>query len=353
MADLKTAITEIVTGLGMCGTAGVEPALATRPAALQNVDDETWCRLLDAYADGVHRDLFVASWMNGNAFLRSRDALRDRVPVNVEWKGAHRSIGDEAVPTDLRVDHVYLVSCKYLSDIVLNASPQHLFERLLAGGHGKRTGIDWYEEVAPAEHAALYETVRASVDLELPERVSDLTVEQRRELGHSYERGSAWPGDGERRYAALGRAGRHRIGPALARRDRTRTRSDVVAVAADRQRALLRARRVTEGVHAAPHRVTVGLAPALRAPQVHGRAARRRPADGVVGGDRPAPVERCRHGRTRLRGDPLEPPEVRRAAGSEGPPRDAARRGAGLLRPRVDRAGPRSHRGPHADQRRE
>ena len=51
----------------------------------------------------------------------------------IEWKGAHRAPGDEVVPADLRVDHVYLVSCKYLSRIVVNASPHHLFDRLLAG----------------------------------------------------------------------------------------------------------------------------------------------------------------------------------------------------------------------------
>ena len=203
MADLKTAITEIVTGLGMCGADDLDSTLATRPAALHNVDGGTWQRLRDAWSDGVHRELFVASWMNGQAFLHAHDALRGRVPAVVEWKGPHRAIGDEAVPADLRVDHVYLVSCKYLSDIVLNASPQHLFDRLLAGGHGKRTGIDWYDEVAAAEHAALYATFRASVDMDLPGAICDLTVEQRRDLAHSYERGAPWPGDGDALYAAL------------------------------------------------------------------------------------------------------------------------------------------------------
>ena len=203
MPDLKTTITEVVTGLGMCGADDVESALSCMPPALRNVGADVWDRLRQAWVEGAHRDLFVASWMNGCAFLHARDGLRGRIPIVVEWKGPHSAIGDEAVPADLRVDHVYLVSCKYLSDIVLNASPHHLFDRLLAGGHGKRTGIDWYDEVAAAEHAALYATFRASVDMVLPEAVSDLTVEQRRALSHSYERGSPWPGDGERHYAAL------------------------------------------------------------------------------------------------------------------------------------------------------
>ena len=138
MADLKTAITEVVIGLGMCGDDDVGVALKDRPDALENVSSDDFRRLGDAWNDGQHRDLFVASFMNGQAFLRASDALRGRPPLLVEWKGPHRSVGDEAVPADLRVDHVYLVSCKYLSRIVVNASPHHLFDRLLAGGHGRR-----------------------------------------------------------------------------------------------------------------------------------------------------------------------------------------------------------------------
>ncbi len=203
MADLKTAITEIVTGLGMCGAESVESALDTPPPALRNVDDATWDSLRAAWNDGAHRQLFVASFMNGRAFLDARDALRGRPPLVVEWKGPHKSIGDEAVPADLRVDHVYVISCKYLSRIVVNASPEHLFDRLLKGGHGQRTGIDWYDEVATTEHAALYAVVRDSVDFELPESIAELTPAQRRALGHSYVRGTPWPGDGDALYAAL------------------------------------------------------------------------------------------------------------------------------------------------------
>jgi hypothetical protein len=203
VADLKTAITEIVTGLGMCGADDVAHALACRPPALQNVTDDEWQRLRDAWTDGAHRDLFVASFMNGQAFLRARDALRGRPPLAVEWRGPHKSVGDEAVPADLRVDHVYLVSCKYLSRIVVNASPEHLFDRELKGGHGQRTRGNWFQEIAPDEHAALYDTVRAASDLELPDAVTDLNAEQRHALAHSFERGSVWPGDGEACYAAM------------------------------------------------------------------------------------------------------------------------------------------------------
>jgi hypothetical protein len=203
VADLKTAITEIVTGLGMCGADDVATALAHRPDALQNVSDDDWCRLQDAWTDGAHRDLFVASFMNGHAFLHARDALRSRPPIAVEWRGPLKSVGDEAVPADLRVDHVYLVSCKYLSRIVVNASPEHLFDRQLKGGHGQRAKGNWFQEIAPAEHAALYATVRTASPLELPDDVTALDAEQRHAIAHSFERGSAWPGDGDGRYAAM------------------------------------------------------------------------------------------------------------------------------------------------------
>lgn len=203
MADLKTAITEVVTGLGMCAEGDVASALETQPPALRNVNGREWQRIRDAWKAGTHRDLFVASWMNGQAFLGARDALRGRPPFAVEWKGQHRSVGDEAIPADLRVDHVYFVSCKYLSRIVMNASPEHLFDRVLKGGQGQRSTGNWFHEIAPDEHAALYAAVRDTVAGALPADVTALNAEQRRDLAHSFERGRAWPGDGDARYAAL------------------------------------------------------------------------------------------------------------------------------------------------------
>lgn len=202
MADLRTTITEVVTGLGMLGFDEVEAALVAAPAALINVGPADYEMLLRAWKERRHADVFTAALMNGAAFLAARDGLRGRLPVVVEWKGAHRAPGDEVVPADLRIDHVYLVSCKYLSRIVVNASPHHLFDRLLAGGHGRR-GADWFGEVAPAEHASLYEAVRASLpaDLELPATVDALDVKQRTDLGHRLAEG--WPGESLPRYEAM------------------------------------------------------------------------------------------------------------------------------------------------------
>ena len=79
-----------------------------------------------------------------------RDGLRGRTPLTIEWTGGRRPPGDEVAPIDLRIDHVYLVSCKYESDILANASPGRLFDGLLAtSGDWDRT--DWYESVAPVE----------------------------------------------------------------------------------------------------------------------------------------------------------------------------------------------------------
>ena len=65
------------------------------------------------------------------------DGLRGRLPQVVEWKGTGRAPGDEVAPIDLRVDHVYLVSCKYLSNILFNVSPSSVFDSLLLGGPGR------------------------------------------------------------------------------------------------------------------------------------------------------------------------------------------------------------------------
>ncbi|MEI7886438.1 MAG: hypothetical protein WCJ04_03515 [Actinomycetes bacterium] len=185
MPALKTEITEIITGLALLGDASLEQALRSHPpATLRNVDEETWTRLCVAHQARSHEQDFLAAWNNGRAFLNAQEGLRGRPPQLVEWKGRHRDPGDHAVPADLRIDHVYLVSCKYLSKVLHNASPWALFERLLGGSQGIRSDGDWFDEVAPAEHQLLYQTVRSSyaADLDLPQAVRALSKSQRNEL---------------------------------------------------------------------------------------------------------------------------------------------------------------------------
>ncbi len=175
MPELLTEITEIVTGLGMLGLESVDEALATRPEAIRNVTADHWARLDAARSNDLHSEAFAASWENGQLFLRSEDGLRGRLPAVVEWKGPHQPPGFDLIPADLRVDHVYLVSCKYQSKILSNSSPANLFDRRLAdrtagGSHGS-----WYATCAPEAYEHFYSCVRRHVGQHLlPSAAQDL-----------------------------------------------------------------------------------------------------------------------------------------------------------------------------------
>lgn len=159
MPSLATEISEIVTGLGTLGLASVEAAVTARPPELIDVEAATWARLGDAIACGDGRDLFDLAFDNGLAFLAATDALAGRRPRRIEWRGPQRVPGYDFLPADVRVDHVYLISCKYRSSQVLaNVSPAHLFVNLMYG-RAPRAG-DWYEDVAPAEYDEFYAAVR-------------------------------------------------------------------------------------------------------------------------------------------------------------------------------------------------
>lgn len=178
MADVKTEITEIVTGLGMLGFQSLERALEARPRAVHNVTDDHFDRLDMAYKSGDHAELFATAWANGVVFARSNEALRGRPPWSIEWKGTHKPPAYEQIPADLRVDHVYLISCKYGSKILINSSPANLFDHRLAD---RQAGsVDWYAEVAAKQYQAFYSLVRTELaHVGLPTRVTDLTREQR------------------------------------------------------------------------------------------------------------------------------------------------------------------------------
>jgi hypothetical protein len=133
---------------------------------MRSLSPDDWDRLASVRTGGAYDSEFHAAWLNGRSFLAARDGLRGRRPEVVEWKGASRGSGDEAAPVDLRIDYVYLVSCKYMSKILFNASPTHVFDSLLVGGParpGRGLGGDWYAEVAPAQYQHLYEVVRRAV----------------------------------------------------------------------------------------------------------------------------------------------------------------------------------------------
>lgn len=172
----RTEITELATGLGTLGSPDIDAALARLPLELVNVEPEVWDRLVTARAAGEHPEAFEAAFANGRAFLEAVDGLRRRPPRLIEWKGPHRPQGLDPVPVDLRIDHVYLVSCKYASKVLLNTSPASLFG-------GTETGDDWYAAVAPEQYQQLYAVVRSSLDGgHLPPFVSDLAAHHREHL---------------------------------------------------------------------------------------------------------------------------------------------------------------------------
>ena len=195
MATLRTEVTEIVTGLGMLGLASVDEALAVRPSAMVGVEEHHYDKMVAARAEGKHKLQFEEAWDNGVAFAAADDGLRGRVPKRVEWKGPHQAPSYEQTPADLRIDHVYLVSCKYGSRLLHNVSPRHLFERLLAVRQGPAG--DWYAEVALAEYQALYQEAREYLTGQeegfddLPLAVAELNADQHRRLKRPFSR--RWP----------------------------------------------------------------------------------------------------------------------------------------------------------------
>ena len=181
MPGALTEITEITTALGMIAP-DLDEALARRPPdRLLHVPDDAWDRLVELHRSGAHPDAFRSAFANGRAFLWADDGLRLRPPKLVEWHGPHRPPGDDVVPADLRIDHVFQVSCKYLSRITQNCGPARLFDRLLVGED--RTGGDWFLDVAPGEYQRFYEDARRhAADASLPTAVGDLDRPQRTAL---------------------------------------------------------------------------------------------------------------------------------------------------------------------------
>jgi hypothetical protein len=199
MPSLRTEITEIVTGLAIFGYPNLEHALSVEPPAFRNVPRSTYRDLRAEFSTGSHDALFARAWENGRRFARSDEGLRGRTPWMVEWKGPHRPPGYDRIPADLRVDHVYLVSCKFGSNILTNSSPANLFDRLLSDRQDEPT--DWFEEVAAEAYQSLYVVSRELVDAPLPERVGDLEPGHREVLKRGLPR--RFHGEAQRRYLEL------------------------------------------------------------------------------------------------------------------------------------------------------
>ena len=162
MPTARTEITEIVTGMATMGFPDVARALEVRPRNFLNVDDTHYADLSTWFGSGQYDAEFTRAWENGVAFATAADGLRGRPPWSVEWKGNQRPPGYEQIPADLRIDHVYLISCKYRSNILHNPSPGNLFVNLLLDRE-YRSDVGWYQEVAPAAYQAFYAACRDEV----------------------------------------------------------------------------------------------------------------------------------------------------------------------------------------------
>jgi hypothetical protein len=179
MSSVRTQVTEIVTGLGMLGHLDLDHALSVRPRVVRNVERAHFDRLDEARASGAFDREFATAWGNGVVFATAAEGLRGRPPWTLEWKGPHKPPGYEQIPADLRVDHVYLISCKYGSTILHNTSPSQLLDHRLADRRAERIA-DWFSEVAPEAHQELYAACREELgEQALPDRVHDLTNEHR------------------------------------------------------------------------------------------------------------------------------------------------------------------------------
>jgi hypothetical protein len=201
VADLKTTVTELITGLGMTGHESLEEALVREPPSMVSVSPERWHELRGAYEGGALQHEFASAFANGRAFFEASDGLRGRVPQLIEWKGAQKSAGDEVLPIDLRIDHVFLISCKYLSKILHNASPSRVFEHALRNTRFDGS-IDWFDHVARDEYATLYRLCMDECGVEgIAENPCDLTMSERKLLKESAPK--TWSLDVEQAYQAM------------------------------------------------------------------------------------------------------------------------------------------------------
>jgi hypothetical protein len=174
----------------MLGYPDVRRALDIRPRYITHVDESVFERLDDAWASGDYTREFATAWSNGVAFARSPRGLRGRPPGILEWKGHHRPASKslETIPADLRVDHVYLISCKYGSRILHNASPSALFDHHLApsGPGGAR---DWFDEVAREEFEEVWRPLFDRLGFAPSTRPSNASAAERALIGAALAEG--------------------------------------------------------------------------------------------------------------------------------------------------------------------
>jgi len=202
VADTRTTVSELATALGMLDHTSVSWAVLQRPPEVL-VAAQTWDQLEHGMHDPRLQRLADTAFDNGVAFAQHAEGLGGRRPRRIEWTGGHRPPGDQVIPADLRVDRVYLVSCKYLSKVLHNAAPARVFDHLLlaADGHDR---ADWYGQVAPGAHRALAAAAATAVGCPFPaDPVTASPIERRRLRDALRDVGRRWPDEAVDTYRDL------------------------------------------------------------------------------------------------------------------------------------------------------
>lgn len=165
----------------MTGHATLQSALEVRPDIVEIRSDE-WVELDAISRSGKWEEEAETAFANGAYFAAHVGGLNGRTPQRIEWSGGRKMPGDQQVPADLLVDYVYMISCKYRSKVLFNPAPARLFLDRLAVMSRPR-GINWFQEVAPHAHEALYARTVEVLGLEnMAETPVALTSEQRQRL---------------------------------------------------------------------------------------------------------------------------------------------------------------------------
>jgi hypothetical protein len=199
MPSERTFVTELATAIGLSGQGGLKAVLEDRPLVFSNLGATHWDDLVSIERSGRYPEEFGLGFSNGRAFFEAPAGLNCRRPRLIEWTGGRRPPGDEVVPADLRVDHVYLVSCKYASRILHNPSPARLVEGLLSTAPVADSS-DWFARTAPEQYQGLYEL--CAKDLPgLPMFALSLGPLERRRLAAGLKEG--WPEGGAEAYGEL------------------------------------------------------------------------------------------------------------------------------------------------------
>lgn len=185
MPNDRTTVTELATALGATGCGSLQEAIDQRPGNL-DIGDRSWERLKRILDSGKHETLAWAAFANGAFFAGHPAGLDGRVPRLIEWSGDRRIPGDQAIPADLLIDRVHMISCKYLSQILHNTAPARLFEDILAPSSRARHP-DWFAESAPLPHLTLYRSALKLLELDgMPEGPGWLDAAQRRRLRDAF-----------------------------------------------------------------------------------------------------------------------------------------------------------------------